>query len=330
MTATLDNFSTLHQDLHTASEANPDDLTRPRQRIFELIQLSLDNSAFMQGHFNTQNPAETQRKQHARFTENLLTCLAWSVAFAETVNDKTSWLTLQQHILQALIDHVREVLDGVGYHPSSDTAAHTLPDEAQHATSDAAALTSSDEIQHPTAECPTTRLLDAAATAQSTLLNARAKLHHFAQHGKILQTHAVQQTFILDLKTLIEQCLNAITEVLGPAPAPYALFSLGSVARSDACPFSDFEFALCLTHDDGLSHTYGLALLLLLEAQLILLRESGEFWLKHPLIIQSTHNICYLNVPPALKLREPMALISITMAVISLELNLNSSALPPP
>ena len=283
---TLDTFTQLHQDLHTASEANPDDLTHPRQRIFELIQLSLDNNAFMHGHFNTQDPAETQRKQHARFTENLLTCLAWSVACAETVNDKTSWLTLQQHILQALIDHAREVLDGVGYHPSSDTAAHT----------------SSDEIQHPTAECPTTRLLDAAATAHTTLLNARAKLHHFAQHGKILQTHAAQQTFILDLKTLIESCLDSITEVLGLAPAPYALFSLGSVARSDACPFSDFEFALCLTHDDALSHSYGLALLLLLEAQLILLAESGEFWLKHPLIIQSTHNIRYLNVPPALKL----------------------------
>ena len=318
MTTSLDTFTQLHQDLHTTSEANPDDLTRPRQRIFELIQLSLDNSAFMQGHFNVQDPTETQRKQHARFTENLFTCLAWSVACAETVNDKTSWLTLQQHLLQALIDHVRKQLAGVGYHPTSDAtaltssdevqhptsdaAAHTSSDKIQRPTSDAAAHTSSDEIQRPTSECPTTRLLDAAATAHTTLLNARAKLHHFAQHGKILQTQAVQQTFILDLKTLIESCLNAITEVLGPAPAPYALFSLGSFARDEACPFSDFEFTLCLTHDDALSHTYGFALLLLLEAQLILLAESGEFWLKHPLIIQSTHNIRYLNVPPALKL----------------------------
>ena len=285
MTTSLDIFTQLHQDLHTTSETTSDDLSVPRERLFELIQLSLENYTLMLGHFNTQDSANKQRKQHTRLTENLLTCLAWSVACAHTVDDKSPWLSLQQRILQALIDHTREQLTHV-QHPTPNTVAHI----------------SSDEVPHTTPGTSAQALLDSASTAKTTLVNARNKLQHFAQHGRILQTHSVQQTFILDLQTLIGTCLDGISHVLGPAPAAYALFSLGSLARAEACPFSDFEYALCLENDDKLSHNYGQAVSLLLEAQLILLGESGEFWLKHPLIIQTAQDMLYLNVPPALKL----------------------------
>ena len=133
-------------------------------------------------------------------------------------------------------------------------------------------------------------LYDTAAQNLTQLSAARATLTHWVDTARLLvesarlqHTSKVQHQFTSELKAIIERMTHRALDCLGPAPGAWGLLTFGSLAREEACPYSDFEYLLCLEHSTELMRHYGYALTLLLEAQLILLGGSSEFWLTQPL-----------------------------------------------
>ena len=133
-------------------------------------------------------------------------------------------------------------------------------------------------------------LYDTAAQNLTQLSAARASLTHWVDTARLLvesarlqHTSKVQHQFTGELQAIIERMTHRAFDCLGPAPGAWALLTFGSLARGEGCPYSDFEYLLCLEHSTELMRHYGYALTLLLEAQLILLGGSSEFWLTQPL-----------------------------------------------
>ena len=133
-------------------------------------------------------------------------------------------------------------------------------------------------------------LYDTAAQNLTQLSAARASLMRWVDTARLLvesarlqHTSKVQHQFTSELQAIIERMTHRAVDCLGSAPGAWALLTFGSLARGEVCPYSDFEYLLCLEHSTELMRHYGYALTLLLEAQLILLGGSSEFWLTQPL-----------------------------------------------
>lgn len=72
------------------------------------------------------------------------------------------------------------------------------------------------------------------------------------------------------LSTLIEECI----ELIGHPPTEFAVMSLGSLARKEACPFSDVEFVILVANETDETMTYFRNLTRLLELKVTNLGET--------------------------------------------------------
>ncbi|MCC6127993.1 MAG: ankyrin repeat domain-containing protein, partial [Chlamydiae bacterium] len=124
-----------------------------------------------------------------------------------------------------------------------------------------------------------------------TLFNHR---EYIAKHQKVLETIRLktqelmaQGTSIQEIQgTLTEGCKNLLIalitesiELLGEQPPSYAVFSLGSMARQEMCPYSDVEFGFFIEKNTPENKKYFRKLTKLIELKITNLGET-----KFPLI----------------------------------------------
>jgi small GTP-binding protein len=126
-------------------------------------------------------------------------------------------------------------------------------------------------------------------------------LHHlrYELQSELALSSGLDSFFLLEdfnqgLRTTFEKCLQSCFNLVGLPPCEYSFLSLGSLARKQACPYSDLEFAIIIEaindwSKDQQKHIrhYFQELVTFLEYQIILLGES-------PLPI--TDGICLPNL----------------------------------
>ncbi|MCE5316596.1 MAG: DUF294 nucleotidyltransferase-like domain-containing protein [Parachlamydia sp.] len=99
---------------------------------------------------------------------------------------------------------------------------------------------------------------------------------------QIAQAHTKQEIpkkILLDFSEAISQFLKKIIksgfEVLGNPPCEFALIGLGSLARREMSPYSDFEFALLIKKHSSQEHEFFRKMVQWLELQVINLGETA-------------------------------------------------------
>lgn len=92
-----------------------------------------------------------------------------------------------------------------------------------------------------------------------------------AKAAKIQQLyHAIAEQLKTFIRTLIQECIDS----LGSPPCEYALIALGSLAREEATPYSDLEFAILIAEEQETYKQYFCNLTRLLQLKVLNLGET--------------------------------------------------------
>jgi tetratricopeptide (TPR) repeat protein len=126
---------------------------------------------------------------------------------------------------------------------------------------------------------PKSQSANQLSLAQKNIIRYRQTLG--STHG-VIQRKMEEQIDIFDVQIYItetrKQLIGALVAdciaTLGPPSCQYALMGLGSLSRSEMCPYSDFEFAILIDESSIKNRNYFNALVELLELKVINLGET--------------------------------------------------------
>jgi ankyrin repeat protein/predicted nucleotidyltransferase len=107
----------------------------------------------------------------------------------------------------------------------------------------------------------------------------RQQLHalreRFSKQLAIQSIITVQAIFSRDLKNLLADVLKQIESLLGEKPCAFSFIVLGSLAREDACPYSDIDFAILVSDEKERHDDYFQALIRLFSLSIHLIGEPN-------------------------------------------------------